>query len=696
MRPGRGDDLRLRGSVVKRGLPRHLGLIACAAALISSPVFAEPSEAVVTTHPEPSETTEVYVFGKRHNDIGVATSASEGTVSFAKFEDRPLMRPGELVEVVPGMAATQHSGNTKANQYFLRGFNLDHGTDFSVSFDGVPFNLPTHGHGQGYLDLNGVIPEVIETIRYRKGPYYADLGDFSNAGGAGFSTFSDDAPSYVQTTLGQHDYGRFLGIKGFGKSGFVAVDLERYGGAFDHPDDLRKIDIIGRFNLGKWSLTGMAYDAHTQSNDQIPQRAVDQGLIDRLGALDASDGGITSRYVVSAQRRGDGWDADLYVERYRLALFSDFTYFLRDPVNGDQFEQADQRMIYGGSLVRTWPVTMWGFTLRSGVQLRDDDIGKVGLYYTKQRQYLSTVRQDRVNEYDAAAYTDAARAFGPVRVTAGLRLDTIGGDVHSSDPRNSGSDSQALLSPKITAAWRIAPQAELYADAGQGFHSNDLRGATITVVPDTNEAADKVNLIAPSQGAEIGGRFSDHDLTATLALWVLHLDSELVYDGDGGDTASTGATNRRGVEFLVEYNPSPRLDLNFTAAASHARYAGDPAGGNRIPNALEYVVTGGATAHLTSKLAATMTARVLGPAPLIEDNSARSKATTLFNGLLDYDAGRFDLKLECLNVFDSHDDEIQYFYTSRLAGEPADGVNDYHFHPFEPRSVRASVRLPLG
>jgi hypothetical protein len=674
----------------------------CLAAMGVGPVWGADTETVVAAHPPKSDSTEVYVFGKRKKDIGVAESASEGTVSFARFEDRPLTRPGELVEVVPGMAATQHSGNTKANQYFLRGFNLDHGTDFSVSFDGVPLNLRTHAHGQGYLDLNGIIPEVIETITYKKGPYSAELGDFSNAGGATFQTFVDGTPSYIQMTVGENAYGRVLGVFSH-KSDFLAVDLESYRGAYDHPDDLRKIDIIGRLSLDRlgltnWSLTGLAYDAHTNANDQIPQRAVSEGLIDRLGALDTSDGGRTSRYLLSARRHGDdGVDADLYVQHYTLALYSDFTYFLRDPVNGDQFEQADQRWIYGGSLTRTWSEKVLGFTIKTGAEFRYDDIGKVGLYYTRQRQYLSTVRQDRVNEYSGAVYAEASQTFGPVRVTGGLRLDSIGGDVHSDDPRNSGTAGQTLVSPKLTAAWRVAPDIELYADAGQGFHSNDIRGATITVTPGTDDPADKVNLIAPSQGAEIGGRYSSaFGLTTTVALWVLHLDSELVYQGDGGDTASSAATNRRGVELLMEYSPSPGLDLNFTAAASHARYAGNPDGGSYLPNALDYVVTGGVTARLTPRLTATITGRILGPAPLIEDNSARSEETRSFNGLLDYDFGRFKVKLECLNLLDSHGDEIQYYYTSRLPGEPAEGVNDYHFHAFEPRTFRLTLRVPLA
>jgi hypothetical protein len=671
-----------------------LATSALASPLASRAAEVAAADAAIAT--SPNEVESVYVFGKRQEGIGTSISASEGVVSFAKFADRPLMRPGELVEVVPGLVATQHSGNTKANQYFLRGFNLDHGTDFSVSLDGAPLNLRTHAHGQGYLDLNGVIPEVIETIKYRKGPYYADVGDFSSAGSATFQTFTSDAPSYMQATAGEHDYGRFLAVKKFGETSFLAGELDTYRGPYDHPDNFRKVDIIGRVGLGDWSVTGLAYAAKTHSNDQIAQRAVDQGLISRLGTLDPTDGARTSRFIVAAQRtKDDGWNANVYVQRYTLSLYSNFTYFLRDPVNGDQFEQLDDRWIYGGSVSHTWAVQPWGFALRTGLDVREDDIGKVGLYYTHQRAILSTVRQDRVNEYSAALWTDATRSFGPVRVTAGLRLDDFGGRVRSDDPRNSGTTNDALLSPKIAAAWRVSPSIEVYADAGQGYHSNDIRGATITVTPGTNDPAGKVSLIAASQGGEVGARYSRGGLSATASLWTLHLDSELVYSGDGGDTASSGATQRTGVEFLVDYALSPRLDVNFSAASSKARFTGHPEGGDRIPNALEYVLTGGITARVADHATVTLTGRRLGPAPLIEDNSARSRTASLFNALLDYDFGRFSTRVEVLNLLDSHDDEIRYFYTSRLQGEPAEGVDDYHFHSFEPRTFRVSVRVPL-
>lgn len=662
--------------------------------LSASPVFAQ------ATAGDEAEPTEVYVFGKRRDLIGEATSASEGVVSFARFADRPLLRPGELVEVIPGMAATQHSGNTKANQFFMRGFNLDHGTDFSVSLDGVPLNLRSHGHGQGYLDLNGIIPEVIETIRYRKGPYHADAGDFSNAGGATFQSFAGPPPAYVQATVGENGYGRVLGVTGL-PGGFVALDLTGYGGGYDNPEDLRKFSLMGRVGLDGvglegWSVTAMAYDASSRANNQIPLRAVEQGSITRLGAIDTSDYGDTSRYILSLQRqRADGLDVVAYVQRYEMALYSNFTYFLRDPVNGDQFEQADSRLVYGGSATKRWDTPVLGFAIRTGVEARYDDIDNVGLYFTRARERLSTVRQDSLQQYSAAVFADATRAFGPLRITAGLRVDTIGGEVSSDDPRNSGDASDTLVSPKLTAAWRVSDRVELYADAGRGFHSNDLRGGTVTVIPGADDPADRVDLLSPSEGAEVGVRYSNGGLVMTAAYWALKLDSELVYIGDGGDTAVTGASERSGVEFLVDYSPRPGLNVNFTAAASEGRYVDEPSDADRIPNALEYVVTGGVTARLTPKLTGTLTARVLGPSPLNEDNSVRSERTTLVNGLLNYDFERFQIKLEVLNMFDSEDDDIRYFYESRLPGEAAEGVEDIHLHAFEPRSLRLSVRVPL-
>jgi outer membrane receptor protein involved in Fe transport len=282
---------------------------------------------------------------------------------------------------------------------------------------------------------------------------------------------------------------------------------------------------------------------------------------------------------------------------------------------------------------------------------------------------------------------------GPLRATVGLRADAIGVDVDSeTNALNSGRTSDVQLSPKFTLAWRVADPVELYVDAGRGFHSNDARGAVQEVSPATLEPVDKAPLFAPSVGAEVGARYQQGGFAASVSLWTLRLASELVYAGDSGDTESTDSTRRLGGELLVSWSPRPGLNLDFSSAVTHARYRGLSSGGDRIPNALEYVVTGGVTYRLTPASLVQLTARRLGPAPLIEDNSARSKPSTSINAAYTYAIGPATISLEVLNLFDSRDHDITYFYTSRLRGEPAEGVDDEHFHPMEPRQFRLGLR----
>lgn len=620
------------------------------------------------------EVEAISVWGRRANDLGRATSASEGRISYADFAVRPLLRPGELIEAVPGLAATQHSGAGKANQYFLRGFNLDHGTDLAASLDGVPLNLPSHGHGQGYLDLNLLTPEFVHDISFRKGPYAAENGDFATAGAVAFDTADHLHGDGLQAWAGQNDYYRAVGSKALSDNVLVAADLSTARGAWSNPEDLRKINLLGRALVKGWSITALAYDAKWNATDQIPRRAVEAGTLDRLDAIDTTDGGTTSRYILSARRRDllHGLDAVVYVQRYKLDLYSNFTYFLDDPVNGDQFEQADQRWVYGGSLTKRWaPVDGWSF--RAGGSVRVDDIGKVGLYRTTARVRRETVRQDALTEWSTAVWGEASKRFGKLDATFGLRADAMGADVH-----DKGTVSDLQVSPKLALAWRVSKTFEVYADAGRGFHSNDARGA-VTGAP----------LLSPSDGAELGLRWRREGLTLTAAGWALHVASELVYVGDAGFTEPSGATRREGLELLADWRPSSRLNLTASYAATHARFTN----GDRIPNAVDSVLSAGGSWRLGEASTITLTWRRLGAAPLVEDNSVRSSVTSLVNALFVQDIGRASLMLEILNLTDSKRDDIAYFYASRLPGEPAGGVDDVHFHPVEPRAVRLGMKI---
>jgi hypothetical protein len=652
-----------------------------------------PADIPITTAQTGTEVGELYVWGRREGQIGAASSASEGEVSFAAYADRPLLRPGELAEVIPGLAVTQHSGSGKANQYFLRGFNLDHGTDFSVSLDGAPLNLRTHAHGQGYLDLNEVTPEFVQTIDYRKGPYFAPVGDFSAAGSAGFRTFETLPTNFIQTQGGENGFVRLLGGVNMPGGGMIGADFQAGDGPWVNKEHLRKGSVIGRFQLADWSVTALGYDATWRSTDQIPLRAVESGELPRLGSIDPTDGGRTSRLILAASRHPDAdSDLTLYVQKYRLKLWSNFTYFLNDPVNGDQFEQAEDRWVFGGSGFESWRLTE-DWSLRVGAETRYDRIGKIGLYQTKARVRLSTDRQDRVGELSGAIWGEIAWASGPLRATFGLRTDDIYADVGSDNPLNSGSKNAAFLSPKLTLAYLLSPSVELYADLGRSFHSNDARGAVARVAPVTLTPVDPSPLFAAATGGELGARYEHGGLTASAALWALKLKSELVYSGDVGDTESTSATTRVGLEMLLNWRPRSGINLDFSGAVTRARYDDDAAGGDRIPNALDYVLTAGATVRLTLNSSAELTVRRLGPAALVEGNSARSPTATVANLSYNIRFGRTGFSVEGLNVFGSHDNDITYFYASRLPGEPAQGVDDFHFHPVEPRQLRAGVRF---
>jgi hypothetical protein len=634
----------------------------------------------------------VYVWGRREAGIGTATTASEGLVSYGAFTDRPLLRTGEIAEVIPGLAVTQHSGSGKANQYFLRGFNLDHGTDFSVSLDGAPLNLRTNAHGQGYLDLNVLIPELVDDIRYRKGPYFAEVGDFSAAGSATFKLFDHLAEPFLTLTAGEHGYGRVVGAASLGERSYVAVDLTASDGPWVRSEDLKRGTLLLHGTLGDWVLTATGYKARWNSTDQIPLRAVLDGSLSRLGAIDPTDGGTTSRLLLTARRQAaDGIEAAAYLQRYALELNSNFTYFLDNPVDGDQFRQAENRWILGGSASKSWDGTGdWSFA--TGGEVRYDRIGKIGLYRTKARALLSTDREDSVHQGSGALYAEAAWHHEAWRASLALRYDAMGVDVTSGNPLNSGSQWAGIASPKATLAFKATDHVEFYADAGRGFHSNDARGAVAHVAPVSGDPVEPVNLYVPALGAEVGARYEREGFSASVALWGLKLDSELVYSGDAGDTESSNASQRFGVETLVNWTPMKGVNIDLSAAGTRARYQETAPGADRIPNALRYVVTGGVSVAITPRTSAELTVRRLGPAPLVEDGSVNSGTSTLTNLLCRYNVNRISLFAEVLNVFDREDHDITYFYASRLPNEPAAGVDDIHFHPMEPRTFRLGLR----
>lgn len=637
-----------------------------------------------------------------------ARSASEGLVAADQLGQRPVARLGELIEFIPGMIATQHSGEGKANQYFLRGFNLDHGTDFATFVDGMPVNMRSHGHGQGYTDLNFLIPETVAALAYRKGPYYADVGDFSAAGSADFYLRRQAPQPLANATLGEFGYRRLFAMTSLPQGSgqwTVAADHVRYEGPWVLDQDLQSSRLFTRYSQGDasvgWDLTLMAYDSEWTATDQVPQRAIESGQIDRLGFIDPTVGGDTQRYSLSFQGRGrndsSSWDYSLYAIDYALDLYSNFTYFLADPVNGDQFEQLDERQIYGGRAHRHWPTSLAGRNAEweLGGEWRHDAIGDLGLFATRARERLSTIRRDQVDQTSAAAYAQLRLELNPQwTVISGLRLDAYRFDVNADIAANSGNVTDVFVAPKLTLRYQPGADTQLFLNYGRGFHSNDARGVTISVDPTTAERnpVDPVEPLVAADAIDLG---LSHRLgTRTqlnASLWALQLDSELVYVGDGGATEASDASERYGVELAMFSQLQSWLLLDMDYAWSHARF---DVNGNedRIPNAVDEVASIGLTVTEWQGWSAGARLRHFGSAPLIEDNSARSPSTTVLNLRVDRQlAAQWRMSLAMYNALGSRDNDITYFYASRLAGEPAAGVEDFHLHPVEPRQLRLTL-----
>lgn len=640
---------------------------------------------------------EFSTFGRLEDLFGVAPSASSGVVNRADIETRAILRPAEVLETVPGLIITQHSGSGKANQYFLRGYNLDHGTDFSAMIDDVPMNLRTHAHGQGYLDLNSLIPELVDSIYFRKGPYYADVGDFSSVGSANINLAQRLPESYVKVGGGSYDFWRVLTVDSsrVGQGNLMTVfEYVNYDGPWNVPEGGNKYNGVLKYSLGDddfgMSISGLAYRNSWTSTDQIPERAVDAGTLDRLGAIDPTDGGRTTRATMNAQwwRASDTSTskANAYFTYYDLNLFSNFTYFLDDPVNGDQFLQADRRRVSGFNASHTFLRPYTDTTV--GVQIRRDNIPVVGLFHTTARERLDTFSDNRVLETSYSGYVmQELRLLDWLRPSYGLRGDIFHFDVDARDPAsNSGVDTAGILSPKAALTFGPWVDTELYMNWGMSFHSNDARGVVAAVDPATP--------LVRTSGEEIGVRSEFiPGWTTTAALWRLDQDSELLFVGDAGTNEPSQPSRRTGVEWTNFFQLTDRLAWDADWAATHSRFSDFDPAGNYIPGAIGNVVTTGPTWRFADRWVWGLRLRYFGSRPLIEDNSVRSNNTSLFNMHVGYAGPRLRASVDFLNLLNSKDQDITYFYTSRLPGEAAGGVDDRHFHPVEPFGARFNMAV---
>jgi TonB family protein len=671
---------------------------------------------------------EIEVQGHYLNRVGTTDAASAGSYTHQLIEDRPLLRPGEIEELVPGLIITQHSGAGKANQFLLRGFNLDHGTDFATTLDGIPVNLPAHAHGQGYDDLNFIIPELIGHVDYFKGPYYAAKGDFASAGAADLFYVDSLLQNRLEVIGGSYGYYRTLAAASPELAGgtlLVALEAAHQDGPWVVPENYSKYNSVIRYmrpiGEGLLSLMAQGYSGEWNATDQIALRSVTSKTLSRFGGEDPSDGGKSHRFTFSAnwdQELGGGrLHATAFASKYDLDLFSNFTYFLDDPVNGDQMEQQEHRWYEGFNGV--WQKNLSLFGLPQRVELgwdgRIDHVDPLGLYHTVGRVRLNIWSLDAVTQSSGALYGTIDTHFASrLRLSLGLRATAYDFQVNSADTRNSGSETDGLLLPKVSLIFGPWAKTELFLNFGEDYHSNDARGVTATIDAKSGDSIPKVSALPKSLGYEAGLRTEIlPKVQASIAFWVLDLDSELVWDADAGTTVPSARTRREGVEFSTRYQPIRWLLFDLDAAFSRARFRDFDPAGQSVPEGIESAISAGASIHNLGPWSASLFMRYFGPRALTQDDSVRSGDSLLLNSQASYNVTKnLRFSVDVFNIFDAEPDDIAYYYASRLKGEAAlttdqckpilakglpcqAGVNDIHFHPTEPRSLRVAMVLSL-
>lgn len=646
---------------------QNVTLSLCAVnALAAAVVTALPDTARAQAQPQ-DEVEEVVVFGRNLELLGTAEAASEGTVAGADMLVRPMLRVAELLEVVPGMVAVQHSGSGKANQYFLRGFNLDHGTDFTTYVDGMPWNLRSHGHGQGYLDVNGLMPEIVDRIDYRKGPYRADTGDFAMVGASFINTIDRfDAP-FAALESGQYGWLRLAagGTADLGDDAALTGMIERktYDGPWEHAEKLQHTAMWGKYrrdtDFGTMAFTLSGYDGNWHPTEQIPERAIGTSVCeDAFCTLDPTAGGDTSRWIGGMQLTADKWRASAYAQYYDWVMQSNPTYDF-------QLNQFDKRSTVGGryeySILDESKVTF-----DVGGELRYDDISNVGLDHFDQGQFVENISKNAITESSIGLFAETT--WSPTddfRLMVGLRgdqydFDAVAKSVGSAD----GHAKDSRISPKFGLAYLVSNDAELYANWGKGFHSNDARGVV--------NPTDPVSGLAPGEGKEIGARFEIGAVKLTAAYWWLDVDSELIFVGDSNAVEPKGGSERDGYELTLFWRPIDWLGIDAVYTGSTARYVDNP-DGPYVEGAVEHAGQLGFSA-IKDKWEASLRVRYLGAYAMTPDNAHRADPETSVNIRGAYQVGKAQLYAEVLNLFDADGKDIVYWYEAYVDGLDPPGL----------------------
>jgi outer membrane cobalamin receptor len=619
------------------------------------------------------------------------------TLSQIDIKFRPVSTSQDVLRMVPGLFIAQHAGGGKAEQIFLRGFDCDHGTDINIEMDGLPVNMITHAHGQGYADLHFLMPEMINYADFDKGPYFASKGDLNTAGYISFQTKKKLDRNFAKVEGGSFNTGRLAAginlLETKKSNAFVASEFFRSDGFFDNNQDFSRFNLHAGFSrqLSEHTTLTAAFTAFTSkwnASGQIPDRAVEAGIISRYGSIDPSEGGKTSRYnsyvkLVHSSDNGDSWEHQLYIIKYDFDLYSNFTFYLHDPVNGDQINQVDHRWVYGYKSRYQGTSSAFGKMLKSdiGAGARYDVIDEIALNHTAKRAYLDNIESGYARELNLNAYvSETIFVNNKFSVNAALRLDYF--DFGYRSKPNSAqllTVQKAIVSPKLNFNYEVNANVSLFIRSGVGFHSNDAR----VVV-----AQDGKDILPRAYGLDLGAELK---LTPRLllhtALWRLDLDQEFVYVGDEGIVEPSGRSLREGIDVSVRYQINSWLFADIDANLTRPRSKDLPEGQNYIPLAPIQTSIAGLTVRRGYGLNGSLRYRYIGDRPANGDNSIAAKGYFVTDVIVNYTRKTWETGISIENLFDTHWKEAQFATVSRLQGEVAP-VDEIHFTPGTPFSLR--------
>lgn len=678
------------------------------------------------------------------------SAASSRAVRSFDIQVRPVRTTQDLLRLAPGLVIAQHAGGGKAEQIFLRGFDADHGTDVAISVDGIPVNMVSHGHGQGYADLHFVIPQTVESIDVYKGPYFARFGNLATAGAVAFET-----AERLDEGMARAEVGGFRTIELTGLSpiplgsdrvsAYAAGQVGRSDGPFESPQGFRRANGFAKItgditDASTLTFDAAAYDATWSASGQVPQRALASGLISRFGAINDQEGGATSRYHANLRYRhlspsGARFDAQAFAVRYDFRLFSDFTFFLDNPAAGDMIEQGDARIVSGlnGTYRLPHAVSALGdavatASMGAGVRL---DHATVLLAQSPARVRTTTLADADIAERNAYLWAeDEVVLSRALRVQVGVRADHFHFNVADrldglanapgGLPHASGTAQQFAVSPKASVVLTPTRGLDLFANAGLGFHSNDARnvvlaariqslveqgerdGRSVDEIRATLEErgydAEQANTptLPRAVGAELGARIHTFGrrLTVGAAAWRLDLEREFVYVGDAGTTELSGRSQRMGVDLDARAQLLPWLAADTDVSLSRGVFPDEPEGANAIPLAPHLTTTGGITAIRPSGLRGGLRYRAVGDRPANEDGSVRAKGYLMLDAHIEVPIRRVSVRLSLENLTNTEWNEAQFDTESRLRNEPAP-VSELHFTPGNPRNVRLGLTYSL-